>query len=281
MMGIVRGVLNRNAPEEKGIRGRIRRAIRSYFRWNRQLLLDPWMRYTLAVSAIRVHLRHRGALVLDVGSGPQGLARFLRRTIVGVDIGFGGEVEKSTESFLLPVRASATHLPFRDRSFDAVVSMDMLEHIPRSDRPRAVSELFRVGRSLVVLGFPFGKASQDFDETALREEKFRGLALNWRTEHVGYRLPDNATHAEIVAGVRSERPDLTLSWFSQEGLRGLKLRWKLQMLVPRDSRIYGLLFVPLYWLHARGTPRHAYRRVYVAQANGVQPVSTQRYPRSA
>ena len=190
MMGIVRGVLNRNAPEEKGIRGRIRRAIRSYFRWNRQLLLDPWMRYTLAVSAIRVHLRHRGALVLDVGSGPQGLARFLRRTIVGVDIGFGGEVEKSTESFLLPVRASATHLPFRDRSFDAVVSMDMLEHIPRSDRPRAVSELFRVGRSLVVLGFPFGKASQDFDETALQEEKFRGLALNWRTEHVGYRLPD-------------------------------------------------------------------------------------------
>ncbi|TMI53118.1 class I SAM-dependent methyltransferase [Candidatus Bathyarchaeota archaeon] len=243
MPGIVRDILNWNAPEEKGIHGRILRAIRSYLRWNRQLRLDPWMRYSPAVSTVQGHLGHRAALVLDVGSGPQGLARFLRRTIVGVDVGFADDAVLSPESFLLPVRASATDLPFRDRSFDAVVSMDMLEHIPRSDRSRVVSELLRVGRSLVVLGFPFGK--------------------------------------EIVATVKRERPDLTLSWFSQEGLRGLKLRWKLQMLVPRDSRIYGLLFVPLYWLHARGTPRHAYRRVYVAQANGVQPVSTQRYPRSA
>ena len=281
MPGIVRDILNWNAQEERGIHGRILRAIRSYLRWNRQLRLDPWMRYYPAVSTVQGHLGHRAALVLDVGSGPQGLARFLRRTIVGIDVGFADDAVLSPESFLLPVRASATDLPFRDRSFDAVVSMDMLEHIPRSDRSRVVSELLRVGRSLVVLGFPFGKASQDFDETALQEEKFRGLALDWRTEHVGYRLPDPSTHGEIVATVKRERPDLTLSWFSQEGLRGLKLRWKLQMLVPRDSRIYGLLFVPLYWLHARGTPRHAYRRVYVAQANGVQPVSTQRYPRSA
>jgi len=86
MPGIVRDILNWNAPEEKGIHGRILRAIRSYLRWNRQLRLDPWMRYSPAVSTVQGHLGHRAALVLDVGSGPQGLARFLRRTIVGVDV---------------------------------------------------------------------------------------------------------------------------------------------------------------------------------------------------
>ncbi len=261
---LLRRILRWNAPDAEGLRGRINTVIRAYLRWNRHLRLDPWMRYRPVVSAIATVVPDQDARVLDVGSGSVGLAHFLGRSVVGVDVEFTDRDWEQVPSRLVPVRGSATHLPFRDESFDAVVSMDTLEHIPRAGRPQAVAELFRVGRRLVVLGFPFGEASSRFDGAALLEERGQGVVLGWRDEHVRYRLPGQELHHEIVAAVQRRRPEMALSWFPQEGLRGLRLRWKLQLLIRKESRLYGLLFYPLYWLTVRGKPKRAYRRIYIA-----------------
>src|SRR5207244_4416573 len=58
------------------------------------------------------------------------------------------------------VRASGIQLPFRDTSFDAVVAVDVLEHLPKDRRPSLVRETLRVSRGLVVLACPTARSER-------------------------------------------------------------------------------------------------------------------------
>src|ERR671931_545178 len=92
-----------------------------------------------AASTVGRHARLDGARVLDLGSGHGSHgAAFEERgaRVVSVDLRpLGGP---------RPVRADALRLPFRDGSFDGVVSANMLEHV-RSTK-RAFAEIARVLR---------------------------------------------------------------------------------------------------------------------------------------
>src|SRR6266498_1311702 len=76
--------------------------------------------------------------VLEVGSGPEGLAMFWRGNVVGVDSIF------KRRPIHRAIQASALSLPFCDRAWRIVVSCDMLEHIHPSVRSQAVKEISRV-----------------------------------------------------------------------------------------------------------------------------------------
>ena len=52
------------------------------------------------------------------------------------------------------VRATGMQLPFRDRAFDLVCSLDTLEHIPADGRAAFIGELIRVTRDGLYLAFP-------------------------------------------------------------------------------------------------------------------------------
>lgn len=91
--------------------------------------------------------------VLDVGCGTGRMVFLLRR--LGIDA-HGLEISKYVIS-----RAGSTtqkvithgdilHLPFEDDSFDLVTTFDVLEHIPTSEIPQAVSECNRVSRHRVL-----------------------------------------------------------------------------------------------------------------------------------
>ncbi len=260
-----RSILGWDRVGARGARARLRQVIRRYLEWNRGLLLDPWLRYLPAVKMLRDGLAGQPARLLDVGSGAAGLAYFLRQPVVGVDIFFQRAELARFASPLVPVRATATRLPFRDASFDAAVSMDTVEHLPPSERLRAIHELFRVARKLVIVGFPYGETSAAFDCEALLVEQHKGVALGWREEHVRHGVPGKELHAAILEAAKDLHPDVRLAWFGHESLQGLRLRWKLQFLVNKDSRAYGAMFAPLYWLHARGHRKRPYRRIYVAR----------------
>jgi len=117
---------------------------------------DVDLRYVPVVRFLRT--RKAAGMILDVGSGAHGLSAYLRAPVVGADVSF----ESSSYPNLIRVVTNG-RLPFRDRTFDAVVTTGTLEHVPRNMRQQFVDELFRVSRRLVVLGFPEGDAAERHD----------------------------------------------------------------------------------------------------------------------
>jgi len=102
-----------------------------------------------------------GESVLDIGSGPGFLTTALAEAtgpsgkVVGVDISkqmVDRAASKSTQPWLSYEVADATALPFKDESFDVVVSAQVAEYVPDIDA--FCSEVFRVlkpsGRGLIL-----------------------------------------------------------------------------------------------------------------------------------
>jgi len=103
------------------------------------------------------------AYVLDVGCGIGYLSRlFLHYTGVDLDIE-GLRIAKT----LFPTRdyvcASATHLPFRDNSFDTCIGYDCIEHV--DDTGRFLTEIARVSSKVLVGCVDFQSWYQVFTRT--------------------------------------------------------------------------------------------------------------------
>jgi ubiquinone/menaquinone biosynthesis C-methylase UbiE len=100
------------------------------------------------------------ASLLDVGCGPGILLATLRRErpalrAVGVErsAGLGSTGRRLFGVEIL--RGSIEQLPFSDRSFDAVVASEVIEHLPYGVYERGLAELQRVARQIVVITVPF------------------------------------------------------------------------------------------------------------------------------
>ncbi|MBI2303164.1 MAG: methyltransferase domain-containing protein [Chloroflexi bacterium] len=90
--------------------------------------------------------RHgRGGRVLDLGCG--GGWRFFTclGSVVGVDIS-PLSLQGARQVYPQVVAAHLGHLPFADDSFDVVVSLDVLGHIPQEEKERVLQEIYRVLR---------------------------------------------------------------------------------------------------------------------------------------
>lgn len=95
------------------------------------------------------------ASVLDVGCGDGKLSEVVKSSfnteLVGLDFSF----EPLRHTTFPVVNGDASNLPFPDKSFDLVMTTDMLEHMPPALESQAWSELFRVGREYVLVAVPF------------------------------------------------------------------------------------------------------------------------------
>jgi 2-polyprenyl-3-methyl-5-hydroxy-6-metoxy-1,4-benzoquinol methylase len=87
----------------------------------------------------------RGKLLLDLGCGTGWFSRRARARgadVVSVDLGSGLLKQVLAKARVRPVAGNALALPFRDASFDVVVSSEMIEHT--TDPAQAVREMARV-----------------------------------------------------------------------------------------------------------------------------------------
>ena len=125
-------------------------------------LVEHWYlgsrtRRHMMVRRFREVLEHArlepGLRVLDVGCGWAYGTHWARTAgchAFGVDLGLDqlawarATIDPLRDLGL--VQANARDLPFPDGSFDRVVSVEMMEHVFRPDRPRVLSELARVLR---------------------------------------------------------------------------------------------------------------------------------------
>jgi SAM-dependent methyltransferase len=148
-------------------------------------MLNHLVRYAPVVRLVR---ELGSGSVLEVGSGTAGLAGSLGPgfAVTALDRTFEpqGAPDVPAERVVGDVRS----LSFADRSFDAVVALDVLEHVEPRDRTRALAELVRTTRRRLVVGCPTG-------ERALAADRYIGRVLTGRGEtYAGSWLEDHLEH---------------------------------------------------------------------------------------
>lgn len=131
-----------------------------------------WDRFVRLQASAEAVMESGCTTVLDVGGYDGALAFFLQDTPIDL-------VDPATTG------GSILDLPVDDYSYDCVVAVDVLEHVPPDDRSKAIAELARVAKSGIVLNYPC-RNSKDAQKMVL------GLTNNpLIREHVEWELPDS------------------------------------------------------------------------------------------
>ena len=159
-----------------------------------------WTRYSTVLLNLPKAQTKQPLSILEIGSGGLGIARFLGYTkekndykVTLSDVSFDSLLGVRLGRSLRLVVADGCRLPFRDESFDVVVCVDMVEHIPKQGRPALFEELKRVAGCEVMLHFPMDSGDGQWVGRALDlrfQEKY--------TKHFGREEPNTAEH--ISAG---------------------------------------------------------------------------------
>jgi SAM-dependent methyltransferase len=96
--------------------------------------------------------------ILEVGVGEGEIterlrARFTDAEVVGVDLPDATLAAEWRRRDVAAMFADATALPFADHTFDLVLAIEVLEHVPQPER--ALAEIARVGRGPLIASVPF------------------------------------------------------------------------------------------------------------------------------
>jgi len=195
--------------------------------------------------------------VLEVGSGSYGVGEFCYRPFIGCDVSFCGTPRKP----MTPVLATATQLPFGDRSFDAVIVSDVLEHVPPDQRMAVIREALRVMRKVAIFGFPCGQQAFGYDRKLAdvydREKK---EAPAWLKEHMLHPFPTESLFGDLFG-------------WSVESFGNENLEFHLWMMRREMNRFWNYSFLILLALAPRMIEqllRRAdrepfYRKIFVVQ----------------
>ena len=172
--------------------------------------LDSELRYLPVVRA----LPDSPLPVCEVGSGPQGLAVWTDREVVGggsrattgATPASGARRRRTCGAW----RATARTCRSPDASVAAAVAVDTLEHIPRRERAAVVAEMLRVtapGGRVVLMG-PTGPEAAAGDAYLLARHRERGARegpVVWLGEHAEHGLPTLDELVGLLARGRATR----------------------------------------------------------------------------
>jgi len=200
--------------------------------------------------------------VLEVGSGTLGIGPYLNKKFTGADIEFSGPKWPQMKRVI----ASATKLPFKDKSFDVVVNSDMLEHLPQKDRQQAINEIMRVANKTIIIGVPIGKKAHNqdkkLDQIYLKVHGERHQFLEEQTEFGLPKTSDITKSIDIAVKKHNTKykltiiPNMNLSirmwlmkgWISKNPLTNIFFRKILLLVIPilrlfNHQPVYRKIFV--------------------------------------
>lgn len=145
------------------------------------------MNQALRYERVLRYLEARGVeSALEVGSGASGLAAWWAGPVTGVNLRFDGAPPPN----LTTVTGSVFDLPFADRSHDAVVCTDVMEHLRPDRRAEALAELLRVSSRLVWVSFPCGADATTADRRLAHVARSIGTTEpGWLLDHMEHGLP--------------------------------------------------------------------------------------------
>jgi SAM-dependent methyltransferase len=130
--------------------------------------------------------------VLDVGGRTGLLKRFTPWNVVALNIDGTGDVQYDGRA-----------VPFADRQFSAVVSVDTLEHLPIEKRQGFLKECLRVAKQCLIIAAPYGSPGHIASEERLgaRYRQVHNRGHTYLEEHIRYGLPTESELKELVAGL--------------------------------------------------------------------------------
>lgn len=135
------------------------------------------LRYYPIVKKLKeISRKTKNLRVLEIGSGSIGITRFYNEEVTGIDI----ESERYKNPRLNFIKGSATKLPFSDSSFDAVISVDTLEHLTRKEQIKMVLEAYRVSKKYIMFTYPIGF-----------NKYHRKIVTTWKKSHLTESLKEH------------------------------------------------------------------------------------------
>lgn len=160
----------------------------------RALSFDLYGRHAIVREIIDAHREENEKFsVLDIGGRGNILKNFLTSDHVSFLDPYADEEERMMENY---IAGDGCKLPLEDQSFDWVVSLDVLEHIPAPDRDKFINENLRVASRGVILVAPFFSKGVAIAEKNANEN-YKILAGGqdhpWLVEHLANTLPHEKT----------------------------------------------------------------------------------------
>ena len=160
-------------------------------------------------------MRKRGSgNILDVGCGKHSsLAYTIDHSefeVVGLDI-FEPYLKEAKYKGVCPqvVVGDARSLPFKDKSFDVVTCIEVIEHLEKERGEQVLSELERVSKWLVVISTPIGKCRQHaYDQNPFQEHR-----STWSVQDLearGFKI-----RGKGLKGMNGDRSNQLLPYFLQ------------------------------------------------------------------
>jgi GT2 family glycosyltransferase/SAM-dependent methyltransferase len=140
--------------------------------------------------------------ILDAGCGAGKFSQSLFQmsylknvSLVGLDIHLPSlRVAKDLGLYEEVVRASAHKIPFKERTFDVVLCVEVLEHLPRRNGSGLLEEIERVASKRVVLSTPNGFSPRAKNELKGLENPFMDHVSGWLPQdfkEAGYDIEGN------------------------------------------------------------------------------------------
>lgn len=183
------------------------------------MLHDPTYvsRYLLLAGILETYRYHNGGKklkVLEVGGSGSILDKFVDIDLTIIDI--LPNVNKNPNY----IHGDALKMPFADASFDAVISCDVLEHIPEASREMFLKESARTTKDLMVTAAPFNlNGVRDAEISANNYyKKMAGRDHRWLLEHLLGDLPDLKRTERIL-----EKQEFNVDTFSNTRLDNWQL----------------------------------------------------------
>jgi ubiquinone/menaquinone biosynthesis C-methylase UbiE len=128
--------------------------------------------------------------ILDVGCGTGGNLTLFNGFVVGLDISPQAlELARKRKPDAVLCRGEAENLPFKDESFDLVLALDLLEHLP--DDIKGLSEMYRVlkkgGNALITVP-AYRFLWSEHDEALHHFRRYSKGELKGKMEKVGFKI---------------------------------------------------------------------------------------------
>lgn len=135
------------------------------------------------------HLRGRQGRILDLGCGGGWGFFATLGPVIGLDLS-RLSLKNASTIYQGAIQASATALPFADESFDYVVSLDLLGHIPIERKDRLLAEIYRVLKpGGMTLHYIEAASSDPMTRLARRDEELFSHHILLPEGHIGLEPP--------------------------------------------------------------------------------------------